>query len=88
MNWEGRPAIGSASSVLRVIVVCCWTFWTSTTGAAPETVTVSSTVPTRSSAFTVAVNPVVNSMPSRLNVPKPVNLKLTVYEPGRRSTMR
>ena len=41
----------------------------------PATVTVSSTVPTRSSAFTVAVNPTVSSMPSRRTVEKLGQLK-------------
>ena len=88
MSWAGRLLVGIASSVARVRVVCCWTFWTSTTGDAPVTVTVSATVPTRRSAFTVAVNPEVNSIPSRLTGLKPVKAKETVYEPGRRSTMR
>jgi hypothetical protein len=43
----------------------------STTGLAPVTVIVSSSDPTRSSPFTVAVKPVVSSMPSRLTVEKP-----------------
>ena len=43
----------------------------STSGLAPVTVTVSSSAPTRMSAFTVAVNPPVSSMPSRLTVLKP-----------------
>ena len=63
-------------------------FWTSTTGVSPETVIVSSNVPTFSSAFTVAVNAVVSSRPSRLNVLKPGRVKVTVYSPGRKSTIR
>ena len=78
MNWEGRLAIGSASSVSRGMVVCCMTFWVSTTGAVPETVTVSSRVPTFISALTVAVNPDVISMPSRLNVLNPGKVKVTL----------
>ena len=54
------------------------TFWTSTTGLAPETTTVSAIEPTRNSAFAVAVNPVVNSRPSRLTVPNPAKVKVTV----------
>ena len=87
-NWAGRLLVGSASSIARDRVICCCTFWTSTTGDAPVTVTVSSIVPTRRSAFTVAVNPVVNSIPFRLSVLNPVKVKTTVYVPGRRSTMR
>ena len=47
-------------------------------GLAPVTVTVSSSAPTFMSAFTVAVNPDVSSMPSRLNVLKPGSVKVTV----------
>jgi hypothetical protein len=57
---------------------CDATFWVSTTGAAPETVIVSSTVPTFRSAFTVAVKPVVNSTPSRFTVLKPGKVKVTM----------
>ena len=60
------------------MVVCWITFWVSTTGDAPVTVTVSSMVPTFISPFTIAVNPVVNSMPSRLNVRKPGSVNVTV----------
>jgi len=35
-------------------------------------------VPTFISPFTIAVNPVVNSMPSRLNVRKPGSVNVTV----------
>jgi hypothetical protein len=41
-------------------------------------VTVSSTLPTVISAFTVAVNPVVRSMPSRTNVLNPGSVNVTV----------
>src|SRR5439155_20072506 len=60
----------------------------STIGAAPDTVTVSCTVPTGNSALTVAVNPTVSSMPSRLTLEKPGSVKVTSYAPGRRSAMR
>ena len=49
----------------------------STNGVAPDTVMVSETVPTCSSAFTVAVNAAGNSIPSRFTVLKPVNAKVT-----------
>src|SRR5438552_3683394 len=86
--WPMRFVVGIASSVSRAMVVCCRTFWISTTDASPETVIVSATVPTFISALTCAVNPVVSSMPSRLNVAKPGSVKLTSYVPGRRSTIR
>ena len=55
-----------------------FTFWMSTIGLAPVTVTVSSTAPTRSSALTVAVKPTVSSMPSRRTVENPGSVKVTV----------
>ncbi len=60
---------------------------TSTTGAAPETVTVSDTLPTFRSAFTVATKVPVNSMPSRLTGANPPSVKVTVYVPGLRFSM-
>ncbi len=57
----------------------------STTGLAPATVTVSSSAPTRSSAFTVATKVAGSSMFSRLMVAKPGNVNVTMYMPGRRS---
>ena len=60
----------------------------STSGAWPVTVSVSSIAPTVMSAFTVATNSPRSSMPSRLTVAKPGSVKVTVYGPGRRSTMR
>src|SRR6059036_513925 len=62
-------------------------FWRSTTGVAPVTVTVSSTAPTRSWTSTFAANPVVNPIPSRTTVLKPVSVKVTLYVPGRSSTI-
>jgi hypothetical protein len=49
----------------------------STSGDSPDTVTVSSIVPSRMSAFTVAVNPACRMMPSRRNVLKPGRTKVT-----------
>ena len=69
---------GRAASNSRVKVVCPRTFWTSTTGVARVTVTVSSTAPTVSTASTAAVNPAFNSMPSRTSVLKPGKVKVTV----------
>ena len=48
------------------------------TGDRPETVIVSSRVPTPNSTLTGAVNPAVSSMPSRTTVVNPVKLKVTV----------
>ena len=52
-------------------------FWTSTIGESPDTVTVSSSVPTRISAFTVAVNEAGSSIASRLTVLKPGSVNVT-----------
>src|SRR6516164_1261341 len=62
-------------------------FCVSTIGDWPETVTVSSKAPTLSSTLTVAVNAADNSMPSRLSGLKPVNVNVTVYGPGTKSTI-
>ena len=58
-----------------------------TEGLAPVIVTVSSTAPTCSSAFAVAVNPAVSSMPSRLTVANPGRVNETENVPGGRSTI-
>ena len=59
--------------------VCCrFALCTSTIGASPLTVIVSATVPTLRSAFTDAVNDPVSSMPSRLTVPNPASVNVTV----------
>ena len=71
----------------RVSKFCERTSCVSTIGLAPLTVTVSARLPTRKSALTVAVVPAVRSRPSCLTVPKPVNVKVTVYAPGRNSTI-
>jgi hypothetical protein len=57
-------------------------------GLSPVTVMVSSSAPTRRSAFTVALNSEASSRPSRLYVLNPVSVKVTEYTPGRRSTIR
>ena len=56
-------------------------------GLSPETVMVSSTVPTFMSALTFAVKADVSSMPSRFTPLKPVKVNVTVDVPGRRSTI-
>ena len=84
----GRSAVDAATDAgyarLRPVCGLC----TSTTGVSPDTVTVSARAPTFRSAFTVATNVEVSSMPSRLNVAKPGSANVTEYAPGRRSTMR
>ena len=56
----------------------CWrTVCTSTTGASPVTVIVSSTEPTAICASTVAVNPAPMVMPSRTTVEKPGSVNVT-----------
>ena len=70
MPWMVRP-VGIASSASRFstcdLVVLC----TSTIGASPVTVSVSSSAPTLSSALIVMVKSDASSIPSRLNVAKP-----------------
>ena len=75
--------VGSASSCSLVTTVWRRTFCTSTTGAAPVTVIVSSSPPTRRSAETFAEKPAVRLMPSRMTVAKPVSVNVTLYTPGR-----
>ena len=69
--------VGSVSRVSRDKTFWVRTLCVSTTGLAPLTVIVSSTPPTLRSAFTVAVNPVVNSMPSRFTAEKPGSVNVT-----------
>ncbi len=57
----------------------------STVGASPVTVSVSETFPTVRSALTVEVPVPTTSMLSRLTTLNPVKVKVTVYDPGRRS---
>ena len=71
-----RPP-GSVSICSFVSTVCESVFLTSTTGEAPDTVMVSSSAPTRRSAFTSALNAPISSMPSRLMTLNPVSVKDT-----------
>src|SRR5262245_47667677 len=71
------------STTSRFVLVCV-----STTGVAPETVIVSSTAPTRRSALIVVTPAPVSTTPSRLTVENPDSVKVTVYVPGLRSTIR
>jgi hypothetical protein len=62
----------SRDSTSRLAVVC-----TSTSGVAPDTVIISSTVPTGSSALIVAVKFASMTIPSRFTVRKPVSSNVT-----------
>ena len=70
-------AVGIDVNVSLSIVVCRRTLCVSTTGDSPVTVIVSATTPIFISAFTVAVNEPVNSIPSRLTMLKPVSVNVT-----------
>ena len=82
-----RP-VGMASSTSRSSTSAWLIDCTSTTGASPETVTVSSRAPTDSTASTVAVKPPGSSWFSTRTVEKPGSVNVMVYVPGRRSTSR
>ncbi len=84
-DWMLRPPVGTASSSACGSTCCVTACCTSTTGDAPDTVTVSSSAPTRSSALTGAVKFAGSSTPSRFTVENPGSVKVTVYVPGRRS---
>ncbi len=70
--------VGKSERRVFEITLCCRALCVSTIGLAPVTVTVSSNAPTFRSAFTVAVNPAVNTIPSRLNALNPANVNVTV----------
>jgi hypothetical protein len=74
--------------VSRSSTCCRFALWTSTIGLSPVTTIVSSSAPTRMSAFTGAVNAPSSSIPSRLTDVNPVSVNVTVYVPRGRSTMR
>ena len=65
----------------------CDAFCTSTTGDAADTVTDSSSAPTFISALIVAVKSVGSSTLWRLTVWNPASVNVTMYTPGRRSTI-
>ena len=79
---------GRASTVAVSSTTSRRTLWTSTTGVSPVTVIVSSRPPTRISSGTVSVCVPDSTMPSRRTGLKPGSDAVTVYVPGRRSTMR
>jgi hypothetical protein len=62
---------GIAAMTSRSTMVWTRALWTSNVGDSPVTVTVSSSVPTRNSALTVATKSPLSTMPSRLTVLKP-----------------
>ena len=74
--WMLRPE-GIASRTSRVITVRVVILCVSTIGDSAETVIVSSSAPTFSSALIVAVKSAVSSTPSRLTTLKPGSVKVT-----------
>jgi hypothetical protein len=83
-RWSRPARAGRRTAVRRLdrissrVMTCAFVaLWTSTTGEAPDTVTVSSSPPTFISAFTVAVKSVGNRISSRLTVEKPVSENVT-----------
>ena len=70
-------AAGSAVTMSLPRTVCRFTLCVSIIGLSPVTVTDSSMEPTFISAFTVAVNDPVNSIPSRLYVLNPASANVT-----------
>ncbi|MEZ5285861.1 MAG: hypothetical protein R2712_13850 [Vicinamibacterales bacterium] len=74
--------LGSADSFSWPKLVAVVVAVTSTTGDSPVTVTVSSSVATRSSVFTVAVKPRPTRTASRMTVPNPASSYVMRYSPG------
>ena len=72
------PAVGTALSTSRVICTCLALVCTSTTGEAPDTVTLSCSVPTARSTLMVATKFAASSTPSRICVLNPVSEKVRV----------
>ena len=70
--------VGIASRVARSSTSARAFVRTSTTGAAPDTVTVSSSPPTESSPSIVIVKPAGRSSPSRTTVENPGSVKVSV----------
>ena len=70
--------VGMVSMISRVMTAACCTFWTSTSGAAPETVIVSSRVPTANRPSTVTVAIPLSATSSRTKVLKPGKMKVAV----------
>ena len=85
-GWASRP-VGIVSMTSWVTDFSRTVFWMSTIGVSPVTVTVSSTAPTRNSAFTGRSTFAPRSRPSRLRVLNPARVNVITYAPGRRSMM-
>jgi len=68
---EYNRDVGISDTVLPAIVCSVRALVVSTTGASPDTVTVSWTPPTRRSPLTVATKLPASSMPSRLTTLNP-----------------
>ena len=81
-------AAGTLATSSPLSTACRVAFCTSTTGVSPATVIVSSRPPTLMSLLTVTVPDPLSSMPVRTTVLNPGSVKVSVYVPGRRSTMR
>ena len=75
---DSRPLPGSDWSVSASYCVCARALRVSTSGASPETVIVSATLPSCISMSTVAVNSARSSIPVRLTVLKPGSVNVTV----------
>ena len=90
-TWRTLPPPSSLTLVLgpewQEVTVPFETLRTSTSGVSQETTTVSSNVPTRSSALTVATKFDDSSRPSRLNVENPGRVNVMEYAPGRSSAI-
>ena len=79
MSWAVDCSVlpvGMASRISRSSTSARAVDWTSTSGAWPETVTVSSRAPTDSSTLTVAVKSAGRSCPSTRTVEKPGRLNV------------
>ena len=84
MTHGFRP-VGTASSNSCSMLVCTVALRTSTTGASPVTVTVSSTPEIPIEAFTSRVRATLSRTPSCTTVWNPERAKLTLYSPGGRA---
>src|SRR5258708_29338736 len=81
-------ATGNAEMTSLFITTWRLALWTSTTGAAPVTATVSSSAPTFMSTGIVTTCVPASSMFSRLTVANPGTVAVSEYVPGRRSMTR
>ena len=81
-------AAGTLATKSPLNTACRVALCTSTTGVSPATVTVSSSPPTDISLLTVTVPDPLNSMPVRTTVLNPGSVNVSLYVPGRKSTMR